>query len=58
METFYGDNLTDTIENYRNHIDELEYQMIRYKHGREVPDDILKQIIEKFPEKERKQFLL
>lgn len=43
--------LTDTFEKYKLDIDMVEYQLVLYKHGREIPTDMLKQIIEKFPEK-------
>lgn len=43
--------LTDTFEKYKLDIDMVEYQLVLYKHGRGIPTDMLKQIIEKFPEK-------
>lgn len=43
--------LTDTYNTYIDHIDHLEYQLVRFKNGKEIPNAIMQEIIEKFPEK-------
>ena len=42
--------LTDTIHKYPT-VDKLDYQLTRYLYGRELPQNALKEIYEKYPEK-------
>lgn len=42
--------LTDTYEKFCNEIDLLEYQLVRFKYGKEISKNFLPQLVEKYPE--------
>lgn len=43
--------LTDTYGKFGSEIDPIEYQLVRYKYGKEVPSGFLSELVERYPEK-------
>ena len=43
--------LTDTYSKFKDSINELEYQLIRFKYGKEVQKNFLPMLVERYPEK-------
>jgi hypothetical protein len=43
--------LTDTYGKFYNKIDPIDYQLVRYKYGKEVPKGFLSELVERYPEK-------
>lgn len=43
--------LSDTYKDFYDKIDPIEYQMIRFKYGKEVLKDFILKLVERYPEK-------
>lgn len=43
--------LTNTYGEYAKDIDQIDYQLIRYRFGKEVPKGFLPELVERYPEK-------
>ena len=43
--------LTDTYSKFKENINEIEYQLIRFKYGKEVQENFLPELVERYPEK-------
>ena len=43
--------LTDTYGDFNKTIDPIEYQLVRYRYGKEVPKGFLSELVERYPEK-------
>lgn len=43
--------LTDSYSKFREEIDMIDYQLIRYKYGKEVPMDFIPELVERYPER-------